>query len=61
MKKKAQDPVLDVLTRESSTWRIKNVKNNIIFEIYILAQGKKEDAAVKAIELRDRYQCLKEI
>ena len=54
-------PVLDVVTKELSTLRTTNVKNSVIFERYIIAQEKKEDVAQKAVELRDRHQCLKEM
>ena len=48
MKEKAQDPVLDVVTKELSTLGTTNVKNNTMFERYVLAQEKNANAAQKA-------------
>lgn len=35
------------------------MKNNSMFERYVLAQERKVDAAQKAIELRNRHECLR--
>ena len=42
--------------RELSTLGTTNVKNNSMFERYVLAQERKADAAQKAIELRNRHE-----
>jgi len=47
MKEKAQDPVLEAVTKELLTLGIANVKNSTIFEMYVLTQEKKADAAQK--------------
>ena len=59
-KEQVADPVLNIVTTKMSTLRVTNVKNRIKFEQYVLAQEKKADAAVKAVELRDQQQSLEE-
>ena len=54
------DPVLDIVATEVSTIRATNVKNSTMFERYVLAQERKEDASIKAGKLRDRHQSFKE-
>jgi len=64
-KEKAHDLVLDVLIKELSTLGTASLKNNIIWERYVLAQEKKAEAAKvkvetakKAVERRNSYQRL---
>jgi len=52
--------VLDLVTTEMSTLWATNMKNSTMIERYVLAQEKKVDAVVKAVELRDRQQSLEE-
>ena len=53
-------PVLDLVTTEMSTLRATNVKNSTMFGRYVSMQENTANAALKAIELRDRQQFLKE-
>ena len=57
--------VLDVVTKELPTLETTNVKNNTMWERYVLAQEKKTEAtkvkaeaAKKAVELREFHQRL---
>ena len=60
VKEQVADLVLDLVTKEMSTLGATNVKNNTMFERYVLAQEKKANAALNVVELRDRHQSLKE-
>ena len=52
--------MLDLMTEELSPLGTRNVKNSTMFEQYVLVQERKEDAALKDVQLRDRHQALKE-
>jgi len=61
MKEKAQDPMLDVVTKVLSTLGTTNVKNYTMFKRYVSAQEKKADAAQKDVQLRDPHQRLRKM
>jgi len=64
-KERVHDLVLDVVTKELSTLGTANVKNNTMWERYVIAQEKraegakvKAETAKRAVELRDSHQRL---
>jgi len=60
-KAQANDPVVEVLTKELSILRSTKLKDSDAFAKYVEVQASKIQASKEVIELRDRHQRLKEL